>query len=201
MAASKHLRIGVFIPRTVQLLDISPIDLFGMLDPKYLAECKLSAPLIATGIPSTIHYIPTPTAGSHIELTAGATLQVSKTIQDPEVQAGKLDILLVPGPDPSAVFEEEVLEFVSKHAGWRGKNGETTVILSICTGCIVLGQSGVLKGRKATGPRAIVPQLEKDFPEVQWVDDKRWVHDGNIWSSSRSIILVVSSPVMQLLIC
>lgn len=183
MPANPHLRIGVFIPKGVQLLDMSPIDLFGMLDPKYLAACELPAPLVALGVPSTIHYISVPNIGSHIELTASVVLKISKTINDSEVQAGMLDILLVPGPDPAAVFDEEVLGFVRAHAGWKGEGGEKTDVLSVCTGCFVLGQSGVLNGRTASGPRPIVPRLRKEFPDARWVDDKRWVKDGNIWSS------------------
>jgi transcriptional regulator GlxA family with amidase domain len=97
-----------------------------------------------------------------------------------------LDIVLIPGPDPAKAFEEEVLEFVSVHARWKGEYGRRTDILSVCTGCILLGQSGSLRGMNATGPKAIVPMLRKKFPDTKWVDDKRWVKDGNIWSSGKS---------------
>lgn len=166
MAVAKPIRIGVFIPKTVQLLDLSPIDLFGMLDPTYLAACKLPAPLIACGTPSEIHYISMPDSGQHIELTAHAFLRVSKTVSDPGVQPGALDILLAPGPDPSEVFDDNVLEFLRGHATWKGQNGEQTDILSVCSGCILLGQAGILKGIKASGPRALVSELQKDFPEA-----------------------------------
>jgi putative intracellular protease/amidase len=186
MAVTRHLRIGVFIPATVQLLDLSPVDLFGMLDPKYLAACQLPAPLVGLGIPSTIHYISVPSTGSHVELTASAVLKISKIITDPEVQPGMLDVLLVPGPDPASVFGEEVLDFVRGHVEWKGKgeeDGNKTDVLSVCTGAVVLGQSGVLDGKRASGTRAIMAKLRKDFPDARWVDDKRWVRDGNIWMS------------------
>jgi transcriptional regulator GlxA family with amidase domain len=180
-----ELRIGVFIPSGAQLLDMSPIDVFAMLHPKYLTACQLPAPLVALGIPSTIHYISVPSSGAYIELTAGALLKITKTINDPEVQAGNLDILLVPGPDPSTVFDKEVLDFVRAHAGWRGENGTATDVLSVCTGCILLAQSGILAGRIANGPRGIISKLRTDFPDTKWVDDKRWVKDGNVWSSGK----------------
>jgi transcriptional regulator GlxA family with amidase domain len=180
MTAPKHLRIGVFIPKTVQLLDLSPIDLFGMLDPTYLRACNLPAPLIALGTPSTIHYISLPSSGSHVTLTAGITVKVTATTEDKEVQPGNLDILLIPGPDPSEVFGEEVLEFVRRHVEYK-----TTDLLSVCTGCIVLAQAGVLKGKSACGPRAFTSTNRKNFPDTKWVDDKRWVKDGNIWSSGK----------------
>lgn len=182
---TKELRIGVFIPAGAQLLDLSPIDLFGMLSPEYLRACTLPAPLVNLGTPSTIHYISVPENGTYVEMTASAILKISKTIDDKEVQPGMLDILLIPGPDPSAIFDSKVLDFVRGHVGWRGSNGGTTDVLSVCTGCIILGQSGVLQGKKASGPRGVMPKLRKDFPDTKWIDDKRWVKDGNIWTSGK----------------
>jgi hypothetical protein len=41
----KHLCIGVLVSITVQLLDLSPIDFFGILSPSYLLTCGLPAPI------------------------------------------------------------------------------------------------------------------------------------------------------------
>ena len=189
MPTEKHLRIGAYIPAGVQLLDLSPIDLFGMLDPVYLAACQLPAPLVGLGTPSTIHYISVPSAGTHVELTAKVSIRVTKTISDPEVQPGMLDIILVPGPDPSMVFGEEALGFLRAHNSWKGPEGQKTDILSVCTGVVLLGQSGLIQGKNASGPRAIIPKLQKSFPDTKWVDDKRWVKAGNIWSSGEITLL------------
>ena len=187
MAPTVHLRIGVFIPTTVQLLDLSPIDLLGMLDPAYLTACNLPSPIVSCGTPSTIHYISTPSNGTHMELTASASLKITKTILDSEVQPGMLDILLIPGPDPKAIFEEDVLAFLRGHVDWKGE-GKKTDVLSVCTGVILLGQSGVLKGKTACGPRVIVPLFTKQFQNTTWEDKKRWVKDGNIWSSGEYLL-------------
>jgi putative intracellular protease/amidase len=185
MTATKELRIGVFIPVGAQLLDLSPIDLFGMLSPEYLQACTLPTPIVNLGTPSIIHYISMPESGVHIELTAQAFLKISKTTEDKEVQPGMLDILLVPGPDPATIFDAKVMGFLRGHASWRGSHGKSTDILSVCTGCILLGQSGVLQGKKASGPRGVMSKLRKDFPDTTWIDDKRWVKDGNIWTSGK----------------
>jgi putative intracellular protease/amidase len=195
MPTEKHLRIGAYMPSTIQLLDLSPIDLFGMLDPVYLTACQLPTPLVALGIPSTIHYISVPSSGAYIETTAKASIRITKTTEDPEVQPGMLDIILVPGPDPSVVFDEEVLRFLRAHNEWQGPEGQRTDILSVCTGAFLLGQSGLLRKKSASGPRAIIPKLQKSFPDTKWVDDKRWAKDGNIWSSGKITVPLYSNSL------
>lgn len=188
MASQKALRIGVFIPGGAQLLDMSPIDLFGMLDPEYLAACQLPSSLISLGTPSEIEYIATQASGNHIPMTAKAFIRVSKTIDDPGVQAGSFHIILVPGPDPATIFDQQVRTFLKSHADWRGEDGKMTDILSVCTGCVLLGQAGVLKGKSASGPRGLLSSLMKQFPDTKWVDDKRWVKEGNIWTSGKALL-------------
>lgn len=190
MGVNKHLRIGVFIPVGVQLLDISGVDIINMITPEYLETCGLPAPVVSLGVPSTIYYISLPENGSHVELTAKFVLKVSRTIEDPDVQPGTLDIVLVPGPDPNMVFEARVLDFLRGHADWKGENGQTTDILSVCSGCCLLGQAGILNGKRASGPRDLVPKLRQDFKEATWDDTQRWVHDGNVWTSGKLLVTV-----------
>lgn len=177
-------------------MDLPPIDLLAMLSPQYLAACMLPAPLIALGTPSIIHYIALPETRTHMELTANAFLKVTKTAKYIEVQPGLLDVVLVLGPDPSSVFGEEALDFLRAHAAWVSDNGATVDILSICTGAYILGQSGILKGKSASGPRAWVPALRKKFPDVNWVDDKRWVKGGHIWTSGTHIFCILLTKVI-----
>lgn len=200
MATQKKLRIGVFIPAGAQLLDMSPIDLFGMLDPAYLTACQLPSSLTTLGTPSTIEYISTPQANGHVPLTANAYIRISKTIDDADIQPGSLHIILVPGPDPAEIFDQNVRAFIKAHADWRGENGQTTDILSVCTGCILLGQAGVLKGKTASGPRAIIPTLAKNFPDTEWDEDKRWVHDGNVWTSGECGLPLWNPDLYELLL-
>jgi hypothetical protein len=50
---------------------------------------------------------------------------------------------------------------------------------------ILLGASGILRVKKSSGPRGIIPMLKKRFPDTEWNEDKRWVIGGNIWSSGK----------------
>lgn len=84
---------------------------------------------------------------------------------------------MIPGPDPWAYEPTEAINrFI------RGHFESGTDVLTVCTGVYTAGPAGILKGKKATGPRELVPELKQKFPEALW-EDKRWVRDGNLWNS------------------
>lgn len=186
MAPKPPTRIGILLIDTVQLLDLSPIDIFAMLDPPYLSNPYMPAPLKAGAIPMDIMYISNNKDALH-DCTAKAALRVDAAISDevcapPTTKKGggkgkkTLDILLIPGPDPWAYEPSGAVDgFI------RGHFEGGTDVLVVCTGAYPAAYAGIFKGRKVTGPRALVPELKKKFPEAKW-EDKRWVSDGNLWS-------------------
>ena len=184
MATTNPIHITVLLLPPIQLLDASPIDLFGMLTKDYLSACRLPSPLIAGAVPLTITYASEAGAGTTADCTADAGLRVTASLHDKRVAPGKTQILLIPGPDPSAVPSETVKTFVKSHV----EHG--TAVLTVCTGVFVAGYAGVLDGRRATGPRALLPELRKKFPEARW-EDRRWVSDGNVWCSGGCFLLLV----------
>jgi transcriptional regulator GlxA family with amidase domain len=110
-------------------------------------------------------------------------MQVTCThhLSDPAVQPGQLDAVLVPGPDPLTNWadKKEVTDWLAAHAARPG-----TDILCVCTGIYLCGAAGLLKGKKACGPRGLQGDLETKFEGVEWLGDGlRWVRDGNFWSS------------------
>ncbi|KAI2615714.1 ThiJ/PfpI family protein [Hypoxylon sp. NC1633] len=127
-----------------------------------------------------IHYIGSVKAGETIKLTAELPIVPTHHYNDPEVAPGKLDIVLVPGPDPFVPIDKVA-------AKWLKAQGETAGvdILSVCTGIFVCGEAGLLKGREACGPRGILDLIRsKGYGEKKLVGDKyRWTQDGNLWSS------------------
>lgn len=104
-------------------------------------------------------------------------------LSSPAVQPGQLDIVLVPGMDPATDWSDkkEATDWLAAHAAYEG-----TDILSVCTGIYLCGAAGVLKGKKACGPRGLQGDLERQFGGmgVHWVgEEMRWVRDGRFWSS------------------
>lgn len=44
-------------------------------------------------------------------------------------------------------------------------------------------EAGLLEGKTVCAPRIVFEVMKKNVPNVNWVD-KRWAHDGKVWSSS-----------------
>ncbi|KAJ6546934.1 ThiJ/PfpI family protein [Mycena capillaripes] len=179
---SKPVRIGVFIPGDTQLLDMACVDIFASMSKEYLSLLPMIPRHMVDIAPSVhISYITSKAVNPSMTIpaTAGVKLQATHDISDPEVQPGTLDIVLVPGPDPSSSWEKPVLEFLAGHA-----KCETTDILSVCTGIFLCGAAGLLDGRTASGPRGLQDEIKKKYPAVNLIGTEyRWIQDGNLWSS------------------
>lgn len=204
---SEKIRIAVLLTYEAQMLDMVGVDLFGMMSKEYL-QATLPRPIYDNGLDVKIHYVGkqvmkqgSTTAledrttkmfpeSSLQAITAQAKIRTTATLADEKVQAGNIDVLLIPGPDPAHVHEQETLEFVRSHA----EHG--TTVLVVCTGCFVAAEAGILAGLTASGPRALVPNLRKKYPAVTWDDKRRFVKNvprrdsrvtGEIWSSGMPI--------------
>lgn len=90
--------------------------------------------------------------------------------------AGQLDYLLVPGPEPRYQASAAEKAFIKEQLPGL------SALFGICTGTLVLTQAGVLDGVTATAPRILLPTLKQSAPDVKWTE-KRWEEDGKIWTS------------------
>lgn len=66
----------------------------------------------------------------------------------------------------------------------KAQAAKGSTLVSICDGALVLAGSGVLDGHRATAHWATVDYRRKTFPQVRWVDDRRYVADGKVVSSA-----------------
>jgi transcriptional regulator GlxA family with amidase domain len=66
----------------------------------------------------------------------------------------------------------------------RAQASKGATIASICDGALVLAGAGLLDGHRATGHFASAAHRQKTFPQVHWVTNTRFVHDGKVISSS-----------------
>jgi putative intracellular protease/amidase len=57
-------------------------------------------------------------------------------------------------------------------------------VVGICDGVWVLAGAGLLDGHTATGHWYSLPSLRRTFPGVHWVDDRRYVVDGPVMTTT-----------------
>lgn len=198
---SSHIKIGVFIPNGAQFLDVACVDSLGVMSKEYLGITPFLPAHVAAIAPDvSVYYISTPEQGSEIKLTSGAVMKATHIYTDDEVAPGKLDIIVVPGPDPTETFAEGGLKWLREQAGTKGVD-----VLSICTGLFICASAGIADGKRASGPRGLQSMLKDKFPKVKLVGDKyRWVQDGNFWSSGMFtlfFVFVSLSHVLGWMLC
>jgi len=88
------------------------------------------------------------------------------------------DTVVVPGLEaPWAPQDPAVLEAVSSAA----EDGARMV--SLCAGAFVLGQAGVLDGRRVTTHWALADEFRDAFPRAHLVEHAMYVDDGQVLSS------------------
>jgi transcriptional regulator GlxA family with amidase domain len=89
-----------------------------------------------------------------------------------------LDALLVPGGQGTRqeVDNPVLVDFV------RTQAAQSQVVMSVCTGALLLHAAGLLAGRRATTHWGMLPRL-RTLAVVKAVE-QRYVQDGPVWSSA-----------------
>jgi transcriptional regulator GlxA family with amidase domain len=57
-------------------------------------------------------------------------------------------------------------------------------VASICTGAFILGDAGILDGRRATTHWLVARDFQARFPRVKLEEDRIFIIDGSVWSSA-----------------
>jgi transcriptional regulator GlxA family with amidase domain len=91
-----------------------------------------------------------------------------------------LDVLVVPGGwgTRRLLDDEHVI-------GWLAKTGASVPLLtSVCTGSLLVGRAGLLKGKRATTHWRSLDMMRELFPETTVVDDEHVVAEGDLLTSA-----------------
>ncbi|KAL8803160.1 MAG: hypothetical protein Q9182_003332 [Xanthomendoza sp. 2 TL-2023] len=172
MSTPNPLKVGILLFSCgVQLLDVAPLDMLGMVSKDYVEACQLPEHLISKALNIEYYFINETGEGPN-QMTGGFKIAVTHSIEN----CPPLDILIIGGPLPSYRPSPAVQSFITT------QYAHVRALLTICTGHIPALYTGIFNGKTATAPTGLLPMLKEEKPEVKWVE-KRWVRDGKVWSS------------------
>jgi transcriptional regulator GlxA family with amidase domain len=109
----------------------------------------------------------------------GLALSDTRPLYDKAIAAP--DIVIIAGGAPVSPLpssEAHAARWLRKH------HRNIPTLISICTGAFVLGEAGVLDGRRATTHWRYVDVLRQRFPKAHVVDDDIFLRDGRVWTSA-----------------
>lgn len=91
------------------------------------------------------------------------------------------DIAIVAGGPPDPRVPEPQARLVR----WlRRYQARIPTVVSICTGAFILGEAGVLDGRRVTTHWIALSELARRFPAAQVIDEGIFVKSGKVWTSA-----------------
>jgi len=161
-------RVGILIFPSVEVLDFcGPYEVFSVT--RLHEERRREEPspfevlLLAERADAVV-------ATGGLRVVPDATLETSP----------RLDILVVPGGwgTRAEIGNPRVLGWIAE----RAKEVET--LTSVCTGAMLLGQAGLLAGRRATTHWRSLDWMRQSFPAVTVEDKLHVVEDGHVLTSA-----------------
>jgi transcriptional regulator GlxA family with amidase domain len=163
-----HKRVGILIFPAVEVLDFcGPYEVFSVTRLDEERRRAESSPFEVRLVAETIDPV---VATGGLRVIPDATLETCPP----------LDILVVPGGwgTRAAMSNQRVLKWIAERA-----SGIET-LTSVCTGAMLLGQIGLLDGRRATTHWRSLEWMRQSFPSVTVEDKLHVVEDGEVLTSA-----------------
>ncbi|NEQ95440.1 MAG: DJ-1/PfpI family protein [Cyanothece sp. SIO2G6] len=89
-----------------------------------------------------------------------------------------IDILvIVGGVHTGEIKKQRVLYWIKE------QSEKAQLVASVCTGAFLLAEAGVLSNQKVTTHWEDIPDLRKCYPNLEVLENQRWVDEGNIITS------------------
>ncbi len=155
--------VGIFLFNEVEVLDFAgPFEVFSITK---VHEEK----------PFTVYTVSQ--NGEMITARNGLKVKPDYSIKD----LPPVDILIIPGG--KGARENEVKNDIV--INWvRQQMKEVKLMTSVCTGALLLAKAGLLEGLKATTHWASIQTFKKDFPNVEVMENVKFVDEGHIITSA-----------------
>jgi transcriptional regulator GlxA family with amidase domain len=157
--------------RHVGFLVVSPFEQLDLVGPSAVFSYPRRA-----GIPAYETHVLSATKGTTVNSSGGLT--IGPAVPYAEFDR-PLDTLLVIGGPGSLVPPDPELR-----AWLRARSKRARRFGSICTGAFLLGEAGILDGRRAATHWRFCDEFKKRFPKVQVERDPIFVKDGHIYTTA-----------------
>jgi transcriptional regulator GlxA family with amidase domain len=164
----KRKRVGILVFPSVEVLDFcGPYEVFSVTRLHEEQRREESSPFEVLLLAESTDPV---VATGGLRVIPDATLEACPP----------LDILVVPGGwgTRKEISNQRVLTWIAQ----RAKEVET--LTSICTGAMLLGQAGLLEGRRATTHWRSLEWMRQSFPGVTVEDKLHVVEDGQVLTSA-----------------
>ncbi|MGG1850329.1 DJ-1/PfpI family protein [Bacillus wiedmannii] len=155
--------VGIFLFNEVEVLDFAgPFEVFSVTEAD--EEKSFTVYTVSQN-------------GEMITARNGLKVKPDYSIED----LPPVDILIIPGG--KGVRENEVQNDII--INWvRQQMKEVKLMTSVCTGALLLAKAGLLEGLKATTHWASIQTFKKDYPNVEVMENVKFVDEGHIITSA-----------------
>ena len=155
------MNIGIYIYDQAEVLDFSgPFEVFSVAN--HLANLGWNIWLVAE-------------EKSLVEARGVFQVKPHYSIQN----VPELDVLIVVG----GVHSEELRK--TEVINWIRKTAEKTQITaSVCTGAFLLAEAGLLDGLEVTTHWEDIPDLQRNYPNLQVRKGIRWIDQGKLFTAA-----------------
>ena len=158
----------LILPQTHPLDSLGPAQLFF--------EAK------ENGADIRLHFI---SSTKENELISSIGIGFSKLTSYQEFKLGKDDVIVIPGIEFSLLKNNNFKTENKPLYQWLGEQYNSgATLVSICTGAFILGDSGLLKGKKATTHWKVFDEFQQKYPETELLKNRLFVENERIYTSA-----------------
>jgi transcriptional regulator GlxA family with amidase domain len=157
------MNVGIYIYDDAEVLDFSgPFEVFSVAS-RFLDDNEKFNVFLISEKETTV------TARGNYKINSHYTFE----------NTPQTDVLIVVGGiHTEEVKKTAVINWIKKQA----KNSQ--IVASVCTGAFLLAQAKIITTHTVTTHWEDIPDLRKDYPSLDVVEDVRWVDEGNILTSA-----------------
>ncbi len=95
------------------------------------------------------------------------------------------DLIVIPGAHPDTLVKLLAdPEFNEVALDWIKEVGKEKPIMTVCSGSMLLGKTGLLDGKKSTTHYSALDLLQEMYPKTKVVKDVKYVEDGSILTTA-----------------